>query len=683
MSAPYSAPGALVPYGASAPISMTGKNWSSRFAVYQIDFSAVASGKRIAGSKRRIRWRFGFSNRDAIEAGQTGTACRGEEHDIIIVWSVTSGKRHVTADGNEVHYSVNRTGILEYSWTMRGNHVLKVVAHAAPQMSSTPNFRQYNLFVDGQSFFNMPKVFELGIAGPGARIPGVNINPNHAVAPQGRQYDLAKGAHVQAPQTREQEEADLQKAISESIEESRQHLQKQIMSKKEEPGSALPQAEPTPALPPGAPAPAVAARGGGNLLEFGGPAPPMPPPALPPSVPTAPPPVAPLPTEIGAPVYNPPPTPVNSTGGSMTQPSFAGSFTSPPPPSLEGSMIQPSVAGSFTSPPPPPSSIDQYPPTPDQFASPPPVPTDPYASQPPVAPTELYAASLPPAPTDQFAAQPTPTYDQFAPQPTSVVDQFAPAPHDPFAPQPVAPPTVSDIHNEILGAYGGDTDSKPADVGAQETVPPTDSPVANGVQLSINTALTDEKEEEDGEPVSEVDKAFKMLVNIDDITSPVEGETKLSIGNPFEEEKEDRTKMKKSKAIPPPAKSWAGPQPTLQEIQAIKPTTTPKQRNEPVMKTSPFDPAAVHSGALVVHGQQAPNQYGLGGPPPLPSQGTGFGVGAQMPGGGYGAPPQQGYGPYGAPVQPGYGAPYGSPPPPQPQYQQPPPPQQGYGNYTY
>lgn len=28
----------------------------TRFPVYQIDFSAVASGKRIATTKRRIRW---------------------------------------------------------------------------------------------------------------------------------------------------------------------------------------------------------------------------------------------------------------------------------------------------------------------------------------------------------------------------------------------------------------------------------------------------------------------------------------------------------------------------------------------------------------------------------------------------------------------------------------------------
>ena len=32
------------------------KKWSARFPSYQIDFTAVASGKRIAATKKRVRW---------------------------------------------------------------------------------------------------------------------------------------------------------------------------------------------------------------------------------------------------------------------------------------------------------------------------------------------------------------------------------------------------------------------------------------------------------------------------------------------------------------------------------------------------------------------------------------------------------------------------------------------------
>lgn len=134
-----------------------------RSSVYQIDFTAVDAGKRVASSKRRIRWRFGFTNQDALASGETGTACRGEEHDITLIWSLTSGKRLVLADGQEVHYSNSRSQIFDFSWTMRGNHVLKVVAHSTTPMNVHPNFRQYDFFVDGMSFFSMPKVYRLGL----------------------------------------------------------------------------------------------------------------------------------------------------------------------------------------------------------------------------------------------------------------------------------------------------------------------------------------------------------------------------------------------------------------------------------------------------------------------------------------------------------------------------------------
>ena len=60
--------------------------------------------------------RFGFTNQDALAAGETGTACRGEEHDITLIWSLTSGKRLVLADGQEVHYSNSRSQVFDFSF---------------------------------------------------------------------------------------------------------------------------------------------------------------------------------------------------------------------------------------------------------------------------------------------------------------------------------------------------------------------------------------------------------------------------------------------------------------------------------------------------------------------------------------------------------------------------------------
>jgi len=132
--------------------------------VYQIDFQEACSGKRVSISKRRIRWRFGFSNADAIRQGLVGTDCRGEEHEIVLVWSLTSGKRHVLADGQEVHFSQGKITevTFETSWTMAGGHLLQIVAHAAPPLFYTPGFRQFDFLLDGCSYFDMPKIFELG-----------------------------------------------------------------------------------------------------------------------------------------------------------------------------------------------------------------------------------------------------------------------------------------------------------------------------------------------------------------------------------------------------------------------------------------------------------------------------------------------------------------------------------------
>lgn len=202
------------------------------------------------------------------------------------------------------------------------------------------------------------------------------------------------------------------------------------------------------------------------------------------------------------------------------------------------------------------------------------------------------------------------------------------------------------------------------------------APTPQLAQLSINTQV----DEEEDAPKDDVGKLMKSLVNIDDISSPVEN---LSL-NPFaddrekeDKEKEKAQKLRRSRGIPPPAANWAGAQPSLSQMQHVKPTQS-SERKSVMANSFVYDPNAAIAGTLVVHGSQN------GGPPPL-NQPTGFGVGASINGGGYsGHPPQEAAA---APQQqPGYGSPpmqhqqSGAPPPQQ--YQQPPA-QQGYANYQY
>ncbi len=132
--------------------------------MYQVDFSCLPIGKYFAATKLCIRFRFGFINADAIAKGWSGADCRGKEHVIELIWSLNSGKRIIFADGKEVHYSrsKHKGKRFEFSGTIAGNHMIQIVAHATPGQLSTSGFGQFDLLVDGCSYFDSPRIYELG-----------------------------------------------------------------------------------------------------------------------------------------------------------------------------------------------------------------------------------------------------------------------------------------------------------------------------------------------------------------------------------------------------------------------------------------------------------------------------------------------------------------------------------------
>lgn len=153
---------------------------------YQIDRILTHKGKMIAGTKRRVYWKFGFANNDAVDAGLSAVDCRGQEHEIVLVWSLTSGKQLVLADGHEVHWGKTRSlEKFEKTWRMAGGHEIKVVAHSSSPLFTDSNkqFRQYDLIVDGISFYDMPQICDLG--GGGGGNDNANIRYNHGVEDTG------------------------------------------------------------------------------------------------------------------------------------------------------------------------------------------------------------------------------------------------------------------------------------------------------------------------------------------------------------------------------------------------------------------------------------------------------------------------------------------------------------------
>jgi len=131
---------------------------------YQINYRAKRAGKHISATKRRITFRFGFSSLSAIRAGQTEVNCRGEEHEIVLIWSHITGKRELFMDGKSIHLSKVARGNtkFEYSFNLKGgNHVLKIIAHGTPPMGEN-SYKQFDLELDGMSYFRFAKIYELG-----------------------------------------------------------------------------------------------------------------------------------------------------------------------------------------------------------------------------------------------------------------------------------------------------------------------------------------------------------------------------------------------------------------------------------------------------------------------------------------------------------------------------------------
>eukprot|EP00563_Minutocellus_polymorphus_P001798 CAMPEP_0181029800 /NCGR_PEP_ID=MMETSP1070-20121207/5390_1 /TAXON_ID=265543 /ORGANISM="Minutocellus polymorphus, Strain NH13" /LENGTH=462 /DNA_ID=CAMNT_0023107131 /DNA_START=56 /DNA_END=1444 /DNA_ORIENTATION=+ len=132
---------------------------------YQIDYSSKNVGKTVANTKKAVEFKFGFANNDAVAHGQKGVECRGVEHKVVLKWSLTSGKTVVECDMKEIHFGLSGNKF-QFSWPLRKNVVVEMIGHAAPcstKGNAPANWKQFDMFINGMSYFHFPKIFELGI----------------------------------------------------------------------------------------------------------------------------------------------------------------------------------------------------------------------------------------------------------------------------------------------------------------------------------------------------------------------------------------------------------------------------------------------------------------------------------------------------------------------------------------
>ena len=88
-----------------------------------------------------------------------------------LTWSVSSGKRVIMANSRQIYCNTVKSSVFEYSWVTEKNHAIRLCVYSTAPGNGE---RQYELSVDGISFYKMPKIFEVGLKGTlDHRVPGV------------------------------------------------------------------------------------------------------------------------------------------------------------------------------------------------------------------------------------------------------------------------------------------------------------------------------------------------------------------------------------------------------------------------------------------------------------------------------------------------------------------------------
>jgi hypothetical protein len=61
----------------------------------------------------------------------------------------------VMSNGKQLHIGTDKTSIFEHLWIDTRGNSMKVVAHASAPSSTALGSRQYDLFINGKSFFTL------------------------------------------------------------------------------------------------------------------------------------------------------------------------------------------------------------------------------------------------------------------------------------------------------------------------------------------------------------------------------------------------------------------------------------------------------------------------------------------------------------------------------------------------
>jgi len=143
---------------------------------YQVKFTCRHTGRYISSTKRKLTWHFGF-----LVDFSNGTD-REQDHEIELVWSIKSGKTVLFWNGQDITHlfpiprgtSRAPPSLVEFTWHSSTGENFEIIARISPP----ENKPQYDLLIDGVSFFKLPSLNGLCAE---QRDPGPECDDNRRV----------------------------------------------------------------------------------------------------------------------------------------------------------------------------------------------------------------------------------------------------------------------------------------------------------------------------------------------------------------------------------------------------------------------------------------------------------------------------------------------------------------------
>ena len=127
-------------------------------------FGISAPRGRSDRSHRTVRFRFGvvnnksMSNHSGTKAGRS--VGEDEEHELVLSWSVRTGKRIMSYDRIMVYsITLKGAGVVDHTvLTPDGKFSLRMLSCTEPPLGAAPNFETSELLINGVSYFDLPRM---------------------------------------------------------------------------------------------------------------------------------------------------------------------------------------------------------------------------------------------------------------------------------------------------------------------------------------------------------------------------------------------------------------------------------------------------------------------------------------------------------------------------------------------